>query len=537
MEGVMDHPQYAPCPVCGEKMPMVIKGKPCSVCGCIVDDPHDLFSDARPPGPGDKDFDLDTFFASFPADEKSEESEVDEPPPKAEWTLDEFRDFCKRKKLARQYARRAEELFLYADLSCPKCDSDKLESRPKHGSMLWRLSCHLCDQVIASNALDKALAQIEHFSAYELQFLKANPPEAEAEAEAPAPMSKEASALLSRALNRKAVEELRSDKAMVEVFPEKQLSAILDGAGIQSGDADEKSRVRQTMKRLMESSGYHPLAMPGPAWQAEIEELRENFPNFSSAISDVVLPSLAIAAAGGRARLAPLLLVGSPGVGKSFFAEMLGKMLGVPRAKIDMASATIGASISGLSAHWSNAGPGEVFKILAFGRGGVEAVANPLIFLDEIDKVGTEMRYDPLAALYSLLEIESGKAFEDESLLGLQIDTSHVRWILCANQTTPIPGPILSRVHVIHVREPTEVELRHIRARIFSSVVKSIFVPDFEDYLPPSVLNRAGNTGPREFKTLSVMAIGKALARGKYRVCENDFASGLPKPVRRLGFM
>ena len=277
--------------------------------------------------------------------------------------------------------------------------------------------------------------------------------------------------------------------------------------------------------------------MPGPAWQAEIEELREHFPNFSSAISDVVLPSLAIAAAGDRARPAPLLLAGPPGVSKSYFAESLGKMLGVPRAKIDMAAATIGAGIGGLSTHWSNAGPGEVFKILAFGRGGVAAVANPLIFLDEIDKVGSDMRYDPLAPLFSLLEIESAKAFEDESLVGLEVDTSHIRWIMCANRIESIPGPILSRVHVVHVREPTETELRHIRARIFSGVVRSIGIPDFKDWVPPSVLHGAENQGPREFKTLSVMAIGKALARGKYRVSENDFASGLPKPVRRLGFM
>lgn len=515
----------APCPVCGEKTLPATKDRPCALCGCTIDDPYGFLSDAEHTGPVRVDFEQLRLALA-----ESTEAEG-EPPPQASWSLEEFRDFCKRKKLARQYARKSGEAFLYADLTCPRCESDKLESRPKHGDTLWRLSCHLCDQVIASSALDKALMQIEHFSAYELQFLKANPSEAEA------PISEETSALLSRSLNQKAVEELRSDRRMVEVFPEKQLSSLLENSAIASGDGDEKTRVRQTIKRLMESGGHRPIIVPGPAWQGELDELREHFPNFERAISDVILPSLAIAAAGGRARPAPLLLLGSPGVGKSFFAEMLGKMLGVPRAKIDMAAATIGAGIGGLSTHWSNAGPGEVFKILAFGRGGVAAVANPLIFLDEIDKVGSDMRYDPLAPLFSLLEIESAKAFEDESLVGLEVDTSHIQWIMCANKTDSIPGPILSRVHVVHVREPTEIELIHIRARIFSSVVKSICVHDFEDYLPPSVLNGAGNRGPREFKTMAVMAIGKALARGKYRVCENDFSSGLSKPVRKLGFM
>ena len=450
----------------------------------------------------------------------------DEPPPATEWTAHEFRELCKRRKLARQYARKADEPLLYDELSCPKCSSTRLQSIPKDGGLIWRLSCRECGKPVVSDALDKAFLQIENFAAYESQFLKANPDEKEA------PMYDAPMITMKRALKDKAIVELQSNRKMVEVFPEKQLSAVLDGAGIQSGDADEKGRVKQTIKRLMESSGFRPLAVPGPAWQAQVVEMQEHFPNFESAISNAIPPSLAITAAGGRARPAPLLLVGPPGAGKSFFAEMLSKMLGVPHAKVDMASATIGASIGGLSVHWGNAGSGEAFKILAFGRSGIDAVANPLIFLDEIDKVGTKMRYDPLGPLYSLLELESAKRFEDESLPGLEIDTSHMRWIMCANETSPIPSPILSRVHVVYVREPTEIELRHIRARIFAGVVNSLGIPEFDSWVPPSVLNGAGNQGPREFKTVCVMAIGKALARGKYRVSEIDFSSGLSAPVK-----
>ena len=147
------------------------------------------------------------------------------------------------------------------------------------------------------------------------------------------------------------------------------------------------------------------------------------------------------------------------------------------------------------------------------------------------------MRYDPLGPLYSLLELESAKRFEDESLPRLEIDTSHIRWIMCANETSPIPSPILSRAHVVYVREPTEIELRHIRARIFAGVVNSLGIPEFDSWVPPSVLNGAGNQEPREFKTVCVMAIGKALARGKYRVSEIDFSSGLSAPVKKLGFI
>lgn len=428
--------------------------------------------------------------------------------------------FCKKRKLARAYARKTGETLLFGEFSCPKCcvGRENVLVTPD-GAGLWIMKCTACKGLVSPAEIERAVNEIDELAEKETIFQTPDTPVG-----------------LGRALKEKAEQELRNDRKMVEVFRSNQLSAILEGSEIQSGDSEEKGRIKKTMKRLIESGGFRQIASLGPTWQAQIDKLREHFPNFSGAISDVVLPSLAIAAAGGRARPAPLLLVGFPGVGKSYFAEMLGKMLGVPRTKIDMAAATMGAGIGGLSTHWSNAGPGEVFKILAFGRGGVDAVANPIIFLDEIDKVGSEMRYDPLAPLYSLLEIESARKFEDESLPRLEIDTSHIRWIMCPNKTDSIPGPILPRVHVVHVREPTETELRQIRARIFSGVVNSIGI-DFEHYLPPSVLKGAGNQGPQEFKTLSVMAIGKALARGKYRVSENDFASGLSKPVRTLSFM
>lgn len=497
-------------------MPTLIKGKPCSLCGCTVDDPMGVFSDTDLSGPEA----LDRFLELFPVDKKSEDGEPPSAP--AQWTRVDYVAFCKKRKLARSYAQKTGETLLFDEFSCPKCGAgrEKVLVTPD-GSGMWSIKCTACSESVSLAEIERAISEIDELAKKETKFQAPDVP----------------MVTLERALKDKATEELRNDRKMVEVFPAKQLSAILEISSLQSGDADEKTRVRQTIKRLIESGGHRPLAVPGPAWQSQVDELQEHFPNFAAAISDVIMPSMAILVAGGQARPVPLLLVGSPGVGKSYFAEMLGKMLSVPRAKIDMASATIGATIGGLSAHWSNSGPGEVFKILAFGRGGAKAVANPLIFLDEIDKVGSEMRYDPLGPLFSLLEIESARCFEDESLQGLEVDTSHIRWIMCANKTDSIPGPILSRVHVVHVREPTESELRHIRARIFSGIVNSLGVLDFDDWVPPSVLNGAGNQGPREFKTLSVMAIGKALARGKYRVSENDFASGLSKPVRKLGFM
>lgn len=448
----------------------------------------------------------------------------------AAWTREEFRELGKKKKLARAYARKSDQVLLSDELVCANCGSKRIESTTRNAGLSWHLGCAECGGFVAKSTIEIAHSQLEKFARMEAQFLKANPVEKE-EAMKEAPM-----VTLARVKSEEEAARKRAAGESVEIFCPERLLSALSIAEVSLGDADQKKRVTQTIHRLIELGPDRTLVAPRFAWGAQIEELQEHFPNFSVAISDVILPSLAIAAHGGKARPAPMLLVGAPGIGKSYFAEMLGSMLGVPVSKIDMASASMGAAIGGLAAHWSNSGPGEVFKALAFGKGLPKAVANPLIFLDEIDKVSLGHRYDPLGPLYSLLELESAKRFEDESLPGIQIDASHIRWILCANETGPIPAPILSRVHIVHVREPTESELMHIRARIFSGVVKSIGI-DFEDYLPPSVLAGAENQGPREFKTLAVMAIGKALARGKYCVCEIDFKVGLSKPVKKLGFM
>lgn len=360
-----------------------------------------------------------------------------------------------------------------------------------------------------------------------------------ADDEPSAPRSSPQAAMVTHARTQK-LEEVDRERAtgkVVKVFRPEQLLAALNISEISSGDLDQKKRVAHTIHRIIELGTDRMLATPGPAWQGELDEIREVFPTFSRAIEEVVRPSLAILSAGGVARPAPLLLVGSPEAGKSFFATTLSSMLKAPVVRMDMSSTTMGCTLSGLGPHWANSGPGEVFRTLAFGRAGVAAVANPVFVLDEIDKAGGDQRFDPIGPLHALLEESSAQCFEDESLPGIAINAGYIQWVLTANTTSTISRPILSRVHVVHVPELSEIELLHVRARIFSGVVDSLGIIDFEDWIPPSVLRVSGGMGPREFKTRSVMAIGKALARGKYRVSENDFQSGLSARVKRMGFI
>lgn len=86
-----------------------------------------------------------------------------------------------------------------------------------------------------------------------------------------------------------------------------------------------------------------------------------------------------------------------------------------------------------------------------------------------MDKVALDQRYDPLAPLHALLEVESSKCFENQSLPGIAVDASHIRWVCCANETAPIPKPLLSRLHVVQVEPPTVGEAYELFERVFDT--------------------------------------------------------------------
>lgn len=323
----------------------------------------------------------------------------------------------------------------------------------------------------------------------------------------------------------------------IEVFSVEDINNSMDNVGTVSSDEHSTARLKATLVRLLEIGTIRPYVVPGAAWQGQLDELRENFPNFLAAVDEVLEPSFAISAAGGRCRPAPLLLVGPPGVGKSYFSSLIAGVLKTPMFKLDMSSATAGSSLDGLSTHWSNAAPGEVFKTLAFGRGGVMATAGPVGFLDEIDKVGPGLRYDPLGPLYNLLEVESARNFEDQSLPGIRIDASHVRWIACSNTLETIPQPILSRMHIVHVAAPTAAETQHMFTKIFADVVNNTGLCDFGNQISRAVISNAVEKfSAREFKTRSVMAIGRALARNRHFVEAEDFCTAPAPKARKMGF-
>ena len=261
-----------------------------------------------------------------------------------------------------------------------------------------------------------------------------------------------------------------------------------------------------------------------------------DFPNFRGVIDGALKPHLAICALGTIRRLPPMLLLGTPGVGKTHFASKLSGILRVPMQSVSFSSATSPNFLSGSSTFWANSSPGRLFSQIAWSAGKL-AAANPVILLDEIDKSGTDHRFDPLGSLYALLEINTAKTFEDEGLPDLVIDTQFVSYIATANSIEPIPEPIRSRLVVYEIDPPTRWESQRIAKRMLLDAIADVGV-EFSPELPDDVLDDMGDLSPRAIRTRLNVCVGLAIYAGRRHVEPADWHSTRPKAATRprIGF-
>ena len=143
-----------------------------------------------------------------------------------------------------------------------------------------------------------------------------------------------------------------------------------------------------------------------------------------------------------------MLLLGEPGIGKTHFARRVAQLLGTGFGFVPMSSLTAGWVLSGASSQWKNAKPGKVFDTFLNGE-----YANPVMVVDELDKASADGQYDPLGALYELLEIDTAMRFVDE-FVEVPIDASGAVWFATANDAARIPEPLLNRMNVYEIDAP-----------------------------------------------------------------------------------
>ena len=165
--------------------------------------------------------------------------------------------------------------------------------------------------------------------------------------------------------------------------------------------------LRSTYERMLEKGSDR--FQVKPSGLPEMDHLYDELPNFHPVLDDVRRQLALCEESADALEITPLLLLGPPGVGKTHFARELAQLLGTGMGFLSMSSLTAGWVLSGASSQWKGARPGKVFETLVDGQ-----YANPVMVVDEIDKAGGEHAYDPLGALYSLLEHDTAGSFTDE---------------------------------------------------------------------------------------------------------------------------
>ncbi len=212
------------------------------------------------------------------------------------------------------------------------------------------------------------------------------------------------------------------------------------------------------------------------------EQLLHQFPNFETPIK-VIFDQLYLSSMSKTKGVyfRPILLVGPPGVGKTMFARALGEVLQTGFHHFDMSTATCSMHFAGSSPRWGNGGMGVVAKILLGAK-----IANPVLMLDEVDKVATTvstdtgLSQDPAKMLISLLESHSAKHWKDE-FIGFDIDASHMMIVATANHPESMSDFILSRFNIVNVNTPEPEQVKSIAHSIYQNQVSEMELHDVMD--------------------------------------------------------
>jgi ATP-dependent Lon protease len=307
---------------------------------------------------------------------------------------------------------------------------------------------------------------------------------------------------------------------------------VYDVAGVEKAlhelPASANEALRAVYEKMLRLGGQRftvkPSALP------EMDALFDELPNFTGVLEDIRKHLALCIDSNDSVELPPMLLLGEPGIGKTHFARKISQLLGTGFGFVPMSSLTAGWVLSGASSQWKNAKPGKVFDTFVNGD-----YANPVIVVDEIDKASADGQYDPLGALYELLETETAIRFVDE-FVELPIDASGAVWLATANELGRIPEPLVSRLAVYEIEAPDAEGAARIACTIYGEIRNSHdWGRQFPEALSPSALEKLASLPPREMRRAIHSAFGNAKVAGRSEVRADDIFDSRGRKAR-IGF-
>lgn len=375
-------------------------------------------------------------------------------------------------------------------------------------------------QVLAASNRMEALELIHKFLAHELEVQQVRQ---RIHSQVQNEMGKEQKDYLLRQQLRAIQNELGendSDRAELEILREK-----LDQAELPEEARKEADRELKRLERLNPSSPDHSLTrgylelLSELPWNKTTEDnhdlkrargiLEEDHFGLKT-VKERILEHLAIMKLNAGAKAPIVLLVGPPGVGKTSLGQSIARALERKFERLSLGGLHDEAELRGHRRTYIGALPGRLIQGVR--RAGVK---NPVLMLDEVDKLGNSYRGDPASALLEVIDPAQNDKFRD-NYLDLPFDLSKVLFILTANTTDSIPRALLDRMEVIRLSGYSEEEKHQIARR----------------YLLPRVIQEAGLS--EESLTLSDETLAHIISRYTREAGVRELERVLGKVVRKL---